>query len=290
MFDYPTIEKITEETAPGYYRIEHEAYHASPGISSSEIKNALVSYGYYMAKKEEAKTSPALEFGKAFHMAILEPRLFDKTYVVEKKDQFNKRTKQGKEDYAQWLADLAEEGSEIVKEEDKELIEKMAENVRNHPQSSVLAGNYAEVACVARINGQLVKCKPDSRDNVAIYDFKTSRNLVTPQNFIRDVNDYGYHISAAHYIDVIKAATGEDLKFIDIACEKPSPNGVAFYELSEELIEEGRMLATVGLERIKKWEKNPPKCDYGKQIHVLHPNAITMYKTRDTLIMIEANQ
>jgi len=290
MFDYPTIERVTEETKPGYYRIEHEAYHASPGISSSEIKNALVSYGYYKAKKEDDSTSPALEFGKAFHMAILEPGLFEKTYVIEEKDKFNKRTKQGREDYAQWVADLKEEGAEIIKEQDRDLLTAMAANVQAHPLFAGVKGQYQEVACVARCphTGLLVKCKPDSRGH-HILDFKTYRDAVTPANMLREINNRGYHISAAHYQDTILNATGEKLPFVIAAVEKIAPHGVAFYELSDELIEEGRTLVRAGLDRIKRWEKNPPKCHYGEAIHVLHPNAITMYNTRDTLQMIEDN-
>jgi hypothetical protein len=72
-------------------------------------------------------------------------------------------------------------------------------------------------------------------------DLKTTVNA-DPREFGKTAHNFGYHQSAAHYIDGIKAATGEELPFTFVLVEKTAPYLVSVVELDWEAIELGRAL------------------------------------------------
>lgn len=286
-FTYPTLTALSPETPRGLYKIGHEAYHDGPGISSSDIKNALVSYGYYAYKKEaDEEPRPSLEFGKAFHMALLEYDLFADTYRVA--PDVDRRTKDGKAKWADFLAELG--GSRrAISADDWESIFTLTRAVREHPRWTDVGNLSAEIAAIAPCATHGIrKCKPDLLGS-AIIDVKTTI-CAAPWEFNKAVTRFGYHISAAFYQDVIKEVTGESLPFVFIVVEKKPPFGVAFYTLSDEYLREGRLLYQAGLARISKWDNMPPErraLHYGSSIQVLTPTAGTLYRTKD---LIEAIQ
>ena len=89
------------------------------------------------------------------------------------------------------------------------------------------------------ITGAEAKCKPDwmSKDGRLIIDLKMMADA-DPTNFKRSVYRYGYHVSAAMYIEGVASHFNNTPTFVWAVCEKGSGN-IAFYTPSAELLSEG---------------------------------------------------
>lgn len=288
LWQHPRVETLNEPLK-GLFRIDHEPYHAGIGLSSSDLKNALISYGYYSHKKEaDEDPTPALEFGRAFHMAILEPALFAKSYVVM--PDVDKRTKEGKAAFAAWEAGNV--GKERISAKNQDLLETLSASVHAHPRWDMLKNLEPEImAChTCPETGLFLKCKSDLFGS-AIVDFKTAL-CAAPWEFNKSVTRYGYHISAAFYQDVVRAVTGETMPFVHVVVEKKPPYGVAFYTLNDDYLAEGRKLYRAAMKRILRWNAMPAdakKLHYGTSIQVLRPTSATLYKTKDLIEAVESD-
>lgn len=228
MFDYPYI--TMEDIRPGIFRIDHADYHNGPGVSSSTLKAILRSPAH---TKTEMGDSPALAFGRAFHMAILEPELYRVSYAVKPKG-----LRSGTKKHTEWMAE--NEGKESISEDDQEKINRMAENVKNTKTWQKFKDYPAEIAHFAmhEPTGLLLKCKCDMIGDV-IVDWKSTSNA-SPKSFFSDMAKYQYPLSAALYQDIVLETTGRKMMFVIGAVEKTPPFGVAFYELMDDSLEQGR--------------------------------------------------
>lgn len=82
-------------------------------LSFSSLKEFMRSPSHYVKYLTmERKQTDAMLFGALCHKLILEPQDFDKEYIIE--PEFNKRTNQGKEDYAAFLAKITEQNLTAV--------------------------------------------------------------------------------------------------------------------------------------------------------------------------------
>lgn len=274
MFSYPEISEITEQTQPGFYRIGNDAYHAGAGLSSTRVKDALAGYAKYSAPR----TGPtdAMALGTAFHAAMLEPNVWAKYHISPDVD---KRTKA----YKDWVESVPD-GASLISQADAQLVKQMVAAVRNHSEWKETA-DHNEVAGIARMDGMLVKCKADTLSG-GIIDLKTTSGKVTPGAFMRSVVDFGYHVSAAFYQDIFHLLTGEVLPFTIVAVSK-SPVDAEIYELSPELLAEGRKLYQAGMRRIARWERGQEEIKKEKRKRVLHPTQYLLYNTIETIEFIE---
>lgn len=295
---YPRLDVIAPDQKPGFYRIDHEPYHHGPGLSSSDLKNALISYGYYVHQKEaDDDPTPSMEFGRAFHMAILEPELFRERYVVA--PEFTGKTKDGRESSrsgeavaakAQWIYENEKAGRDVISAENMVTLNSLALAVREHEKWPMLKGLGTEIMACTREpeSGRLIKCKADML-GAAIVDFKTT-TCAAPWAVRQVVDRFQYHVSAAFYQDICFAVDGQRRPFVLVFVEKKAPYGVGFYTLSEDYLAEGRKLYRAALARIARWEQMPPekrRMHYGPSIHVLTPASSTMYRTLDMMKAME---
>lgn len=279
-FPYASVDSITHDLN-GFYRISHEAYHSGPGISSSRLKKALVSWAAYVHKGEY--DSAALAFGRAFHMAILEPDLFDNRYAIytgavrrgKSWDDFQERAK----------------GFEILTTEESWTIDGMIQAVRSHPEFARLPKFDAEIMAITTCPEThfKIKCKADLFGH-AIVDFKTTSSGLQPGEFLNDIIKWRYHVSAAFYQDIIQLLTGERLPFVVVPVTKKAPYECEFYNLSDEILEEGRKLYKAALRRIKKWSSIDSDKIYAadKRMRTLYPSQRLMYSTQELLDFVEA--
>jgi len=78
-------------------------------LSFSSLKEFMRSPQHYVKYlATDKKPTDAMLFGSICHKLILEPQDFDKEFIIE--PEFNKRTNQGKEDYAAFIAKISEQG------------------------------------------------------------------------------------------------------------------------------------------------------------------------------------
>lgn len=237
----------------GTGKLHADEYHQIPHLSAHVIKD-LVNQNlsdYYLWRKYikrnlEEKDSPAFLVGRAFHTAVLEPKLFDSEYTVQPK--FDRRTKQGKEDAAAW--DEANQGKQVLTDDQAESISAMAAAVRKNPYAKpILKGCQNEVTGFTRLpNGKILKGRIDAVEFVNLYgvDVKSADD-VSPAGFARAAANFRYDLQAHTY----KKLFGLD-EFVFIVVSKADPIEVAVYTLNEEFMEK----AAADFDKaVARWER-----------------------------------
>jgi hypothetical protein len=175
--------------------------------------------------------SSALNFGKAFHLYILEKDKFDSEVAV-----FNGKTRRGKE----WDAfNEANVGKIIISSKEDFKIREMGESLFSKGAIKELLnhkGNTCEQVAIGKIHDTFCKGKADivNKGRGWVIDLKTTQS-VNPKDFRRSCYKYGYHRQAYFYKELFNAET-----FVFICVEKEPPYAVGLYYTSDEFIEQGQ--------------------------------------------------
>jgi len=110
-------------------------------LSYSALSSFLKSPSHYYKYVMEKETTPAMEEGKRFHMAMLEPELFKKSYfVLEDAEKVNElieggaKSPRATKDYKEWKAKQIQKniGRELINLEEWQTYEKMIEKLKYH--------------------------------------------------------------------------------------------------------------------------------------------------------------
>lgn len=248
----------------GPYRakLTTEAYHAHPAINSTSLKDALRSPAHYAYRKAfPIEPTPAMQFGTIAHEAILEPDKFKNTAVIcpEFSGTGSRAAK------ADWLKENA--GKRILTVEQMANVEGMLAAIANHSTAkALLFSGRAEdsMFCTDSETGLELKARPDFlRDDRTIIDVKTTIDA-NPMSFGKVVANFGYHTQAWHYAQVVSEATGhEHTRFVIIAVEREAPWGVAVFEMSENVMAQGRRLQRKALQIIAESKASGRWPSYG---------------------------
>jgi len=189
---------------------------------------------HYQWDKAHPKFSDAFTLGTAAHSVILEGDLSGIVTI----DADNWLTKAAKEAKAAALAD----GRQPLLKKEMAQVLAMNDAVMAHPQArGLFIGHKAEESVFWKEDALTLKCRPDSWQPGRLVDLKTTVDA-SPRAFGKTAHSFGYHQSAAHYIDGVKAVTGEELPFTFVLVEKTAPYLVSVVELDWEAIELGRAL------------------------------------------------
>lgn len=206
-----------------------------------EVSRSLAHARAWFDAADEGDDSPALAFGKAFHAAILEPLVFESTYVVV--PSFGDcRKKENKALRDAWRAENA--GKSEISQEDMQRIHAMRAAVMAHPiAGELLQGAATEVTMRWRDAATGLECKARvdalSRSPRLAIDLKTTEDA-SKRGFERSVSSYGYHRQAAFY-EAGFAALGAPVEdFVFVAVEKAFPHVVGVYVLDDEAKGRGR--------------------------------------------------
>jgi len=243
-----------------YVKDTFEEYLNGDGISASDIKTFLKSprlYYYQKHNKQKDDNQRHFSIGSAAHEMILEPELFSSNYLVCPK--IDKRTKEGKEQYAKFVSDA--EGKTILYDDEMEMVIQMAANARMNPTlMELLADSYYEVSCYTtdEKTGLSIRLRPDilPTSKSTIVDIKTCIDS-SPRKFKNDVYSYGYSISAAFYSDFLMREN-----YVFAAIEKSAPFQASLYVLSDDMVEYGRTQYRMALDLLKWSIDNNYWCDY----------------------------
>jgi hypothetical protein len=208
-------------------------YHGTKALSKSGLDQFRKSPAHFRAWQDgttKNESSPALEFGTAVHMAILEPELFALNYTLFTGDR---RNKDGKMAYEAVIAS----GKIPLNQEQWDNITGAAAAVHAHPAAALLVEKIqTEVSCFDSWNGVKVKARIDGLAKDYIIDVKTTQDA-SPASFGKSCAQFRYHVQAAWY----QRMTGVN-RFIFIAVEKEAPYGVACYELDQQAIDLGHSI------------------------------------------------
>jgi len=222
--------------SPGIYAdISNQDYHADPALGSTSLKTlATKTPAHYQWDKSHPKFSDAFTLGTAAHSLILEDDASN-VVPVAADNWLSKAAKEAK------AAALAEGKQPLLSKEWLQVLS-MRDAVMAHPGArEAFTGHKAEQSVFWEEDGLALKCRPDAWKPGVLVDLKTTVNA-DPREFGKTAHNFGYHQSAAHYIDGVKAATGEELPFHFVLVEKTAPHLVSVVELDIEAINIGRHL------------------------------------------------
>ena len=243
---------------PGVYDDVSDAdYFALPYLSQSQINAAFDDYGRFrslahgqaaLAKFDDPdRDVTAFRFGTAFHVAVLEPDVFESSRVEI--DKAPGKTKAGKmlvtnKDFA-W-ADGEHPGAVIVRPEWVETIERMRDAVMSHKYGSRLVTAMRSTArkelvlvwdeetpigsvrCRAKIDRHL--------PGIGLADLKSCSDPVSAESWGRTVLKRGYHRQDSFYSrgSLVTGLEDELRPFFFVAVEKSEPYGVSVCTIDRE--------------------------------------------------------
>ena len=233
------------------HNLTHDNYYNdTEHISNSMLNHISISPEYFRFRQDNPQpATSAMKLGSAIHMNVLQPAEFHKHYAVSPK--FDKRTKQGKEDFAEFSKKNM--FKDIISESDFELIEQITlKTMRDNMVNRLLTSGEPEKIITWNNKHYDVNCKGmlDYYRDGMIIDLKTTQDA-SYNGFMRSVRKYKYHKQAAYYMDAVKA-----YRFIIIAVEKTPPFSINVFELGDDMIDEGRDMYNHELEIYKYCEEN----------------------------------
>lgn len=222
---------------PGLHAgITWDDYRALDATSASGLKVLSRSPAHYKASLSSPST-PSQRLGTAAHAAILEPDRFRREFVDTGVDDARKS------EFKQAAKSI---GERALKSTDYAAAVAMSAQVHANPRAAALLEHAdtmteAVVVAVDPETGVMVKCRFDAINPVTrrSADLKSCRDA-RPDQFLRAAYDYGYHISAALYVDAYRWATGDDLEYEIIAVESAAPHLCRPLLYDETAIQEGR--------------------------------------------------
>jgi hypothetical protein len=181
--------------------------------------------------------TPAMLFGQAFDLFLLEPERFVDRYATT--PEVDRRTTAGKAAWAEYLAVCENERRTPISREDMALCEAMREAVLRSKFGRAMLEKPGAVQQTIEwddaATGLGLKCRPDKiLDSGLLMDLKTAA-CVAPDSLAKSAASYGYHTQQAMYLD----GTGlDDFAFL-VVCKDP-PHEVVCYRLDEAAVHFGR--------------------------------------------------
>lgn len=240
--------------------LTNEQYHAHPAISRSMIMDFIklpqLCWYKYINPVTKKATTPQMEYGTALHTAILEPDVFEGTYVEHPKYTGTGSRALNKDFEENALTD----GKKIVTTEEINTIELMKKNFYQceYAKEQLEKSSIEKSIFWTDEETELtLKIRPDFFTDAAAYDLKTTKSI-EPYEFSKSIYDYGYHVQAAMVLDGLEAVDGiaRDL-FVVFAFEKEAPYCMAPFYINNEALEIGRARYHQALRDMKECFDSP---------------------------------
>ena len=221
-------------------------YHSHAALSQSGAKTLLQSPArFHYERTHPRPPSTAMEHGSIAHGLVLGSG--PEIAVLDFPDW---RTKA-----AQLAADEARDAGAVpVLTKDYERIGAMANRLGNHELAMELldAATVKEVSFFATcpVTGVPMRGRADALTPTLILDYKTSAKP-DARTFGKSASDYGYHIQAGWYLDLLEYLGQPRDGFAFIVQSKVAPYEVAVVELVPSAVNYGRDLGLTARERFR---------------------------------------
>jgi len=231
------------------HSLTHDNYYQDTEYVSNSMLNNLTGkspeYFRFMMDNPQLAT-PAMKFGSALHMNVLQPEEFNKRYAVSPK--FDKRTKKGKEDYAYFAKSNILK--DVITESEYHLIEQMTQKIMRDSDAKLMLTSGIKEHIIAWENEEFgVKCRGmldvyNTKANI-IVDLKTTQDS-SYYGFASSVKKFKYYKQAAFYMDAVRAQ-----EFYIVAIEKNPPFSLNIIQIGDDLLDKGREMYNRDLEIYK---------------------------------------
>ena len=249
--------------------LENAIYHADrEHVSKSWLDHLRKSPAHLEAKLNSPQVStPAMEFGSAFHHFVLEQNTFNDNYIVS--PVFNKRTKAGKADFEEFQQ--SNNKKIIIDQDELESIKGMNDSLLAHFEAKKLikAKGEIELSLFSTLNGVKVKARFDKIiDDKIIVDLKSTKSA-SIEDFSKSIATYRYYVQAAFYTKIAKLEGFDIEHFYFIAVEKEPPFAVSVFELDEISMKIGNEEVEAQLELYKSCKELNSFPAYGQDIKTI---------------------
>jgi exodeoxyribonuclease VIII len=241
-----------------YARWEAINSHMLNGLSKTPA-HAL--YDLQHGGKERTKS---LDLGWLFHVAVLEPSLFETEFVVAPK--IDRRTKAGKQTWLEFIAEHP--AAQAVDAETMEKVISMREELFAHPTAGPFFSGqgHNEVSILWQDREHDMRCKA-RLDRVGLInewpvigELKSARDA-SRRSFERSIVNYGYHISAYHYLAGLEVLQPRpqghpQRRYIFFVVESEPPYCVACYDLDDSALAEAEIVRRRYMTTLKRCMSN----------------------------------
>lgn len=236
--------------------LANDDYHADQNfLSSSRLK------GYLPERYKTGGSQDALDFGTLFHTVVLEPEQVAAYAVLDAHAIAGDNPKTGKpydapHMTAKFKAAVAEAeaaGQKVVAQADLDRAYAMRDEVAKHETAARLLfsddGRSELSAFAVDADGVRHKARFDRHIPGVIVDLKSTSGKPGRDSLARSVIDYGYDLSAAHYLAVAELLGLDVQAFAFVFVGKEYPHHVTVCDLDEAFLERGRALRAKALRR-----------------------------------------
>lgn len=264
----------------GMARMTEEEYRKYPAVNKSTLWEMHKSPAHYKWALEHPKEdTPALAFGRALHMAVLQPMEFANHYRLA--PNCDRRTKAGKDEYSGFIQSLRAD-QEPISPDDYTTIIGMIGSIMTFPAAHDLL-NHAETEVplfwVDDATGLECKCRTDAMvfetdddgeiTGVTIIDLKTCSDAST-QAFMRDSLRYGYDVQAAHYVRAVKHLVPDvPVRWGFLAIEKAEPYCTNLIWVEEDFLDRGTLQLIGLMDKLKTCMDTDTWPAYGENTLIL---------------------
>jgi hypothetical protein len=250
---------LSDEITVGLHEgMPNDIYHAQADWASSTMLKRLLPEEYKAGGSQEA-----LDFGSLFHVVVLEPDMVETSYVALDAETVGVKADGSKADNPTmtkaWKLAVAEaesDGKKVIAASDLDRAHAMRDAIERHPAARELiydgTGHYEQSAFWIDEHGVRHKARFDRRIPGALIDLKSTSAKPGLYSLTKTCIDYGYDLSAAHYLTVAEGLGLDVSAFIHVWVEKVEPYRVTVTELDELFIVRGRHLRERALERASK--------------------------------------
>ena len=216
---------------PGLYEdLDYETYASIPAWRSHDL-TTIARCPFTWKNQRRTNESPALLEGRVQHTVFLEHHKFFDEFAIE--PDVDRRTKDGKAAYAEWLEDLGDRTP--IKQQLYDTCMERREVVKDYiPKED----HKVEFVVCFHFAGQPCKGRFDWYTGTDVWDLKTCRDA-SPRGFRAAINSFKYYQQAAFYMAAAHFVGLPAEKFYFLAQEKAHPYPYGIYTLSDEAIQYG---------------------------------------------------
>lgn len=235
------------------YDLSNDAYHAETDWLSSSMLKALLPEHYKAGGSQEA-----LDFGTLFHTAVLEPDdlaayvALDAAAIGVKADGSPAQNPTMTAAWKRAVAEAEQDGKTVIAQQDLDRAQAMRDAILNHDTAADLLFKREgrnEVSAFTEVEGVQCRARFDRQISGAIVDLKSTSAKPGSRSLGYAIRDYGYDLSASHYLAVARELDIDVQAFVLVFVGKEPPHYVTVVDLSPETLAHGAAMRQQAINR-----------------------------------------